>query len=272
MTTPSDQWKPQWAYPTPDGYRDEPFVVPFTFTVLADGFIHKAFPWHLDDDVPYLIRAILFSQVGTGVAPGPSNPGSFGFPALMRITETHGNPLSQTDPSPLCLTLGAWCQSPAFNGAAAQVQNAFGFPIEPEIECAPGGTILFDFQISTTAVVAFFSFVVGAETIIFSANVFGVAGNAIQIHVINGAALAIAVVGTAVTVTLNTGVSTLQDVANIINSTPAAAALIIATLSGGAPLTVMVAFALTNLSGGTAATPITLLGSLLGCKRFPECL
>lgn len=256
-------WRPQFAFQTPAGYRDEPYEVPFSFVVQADGQVYRSLPWQLDDDQPYLIRAVVFPEIGTA-----QNPAL--FPALCRITDTHGNPLSQG----LVLALGVWSQS-GFSSI-----NAFGFPLADEVECAPGGVLLFDFQLNTNATIAFFAHTGAVETIEFDAAVFGTAGNAFSIQLINpGAAnvpLSVAVVAGAVQVTLATNgasaiTSTFQDVANIINSTPAAAAVMSAQLSGANPVEVITAFGPSSLAGGAASTSVPVNGTILGVKRFKEC-
>lgn len=264
---PSAIFKPQWAYPTPPGFRDEPFWIPFTFTVKADGRLQSGFPRQLDDDVPWILRAVVFPQIGTGQQVNP---------ALCRITDTAGNPLSPQSVLPV-LSLGALSQS-GFD----QI-NAFGFPMEPEIPCSPGGTLVFDFVISTNALVAFLTYVGALEQIQFESTVFGTAGNAVTIHLVDTAVpltpLSVAVVGNAITVTLQDDgggalVTTYQDLANILNATPAAAALITASISGTNPaevLTVGVNVAAQHLALGAASTNVTIQGTLLGVKRFVDC-
>lgn len=254
---PADCYKPQWAYPTPEGFHDEPFIVDFSFTIPGDGGIYRFLPWQLDDDVAFLIRGIQWQQIGTG-----ENPGPFNSPALVRITDTKGNPLSDD----LVLSLGAWGQSPT-----GTVQNGAGFPIETEIVCDAGGTPVFDFQLSTTASVAALEQPNTLQTFVFDANVYGPAGNSITVALVAGAALAVAVAGDAVTVTLDSGVTTVAQVVAAINANAAASALILASSVGPAPNEVALAFAATALSGGATGEPITLVGSLFGVKRFTGC-
>jgi hypothetical protein len=265
---PARLYKPQWAFPTPAGYSDEVFLVPFQFTIPGDGNPVQSFPWSLDDDVPWLFRAIVFAELGTA-----QGDGGLGFPGLYRMRDTHGNPLSSGIPSnPLGMVLahGVYSQSALLVGGVPT--NAFGFPLEPEIECEPGGTILFDFQVSTNAKIASLIKTDAPESIEFDANVFGVSGNAATVAIVNGGALSIAVAGQAVTITINTGVSTYQQVRDLIMSTPAARAVVTAQLIGSAPATVITAMAATNLAGGAASTPILLQGCLLGVKRLLECV
>jgi hypothetical protein len=259
---PTAKFKPQWAYPTPSGYRDEIYEVPFTFLQLvADG---KTFslnlPVQLDDDVPTILRAIIFPNVA------PDN-----IPAMVRIRDSNGNPLSDG----LVLSAGVYGLS------GEQNFNAFGFPFEPEIECAPGGTILFDFLLASNGTVSNLTFTFGiGDTLQFFAVIMGAAGNGLTVQLIDpGAAnvpLSVALVGGVhVQVTLATNgasaiISTIAQVAAIVNNTPAIAAVMGVIASGGA--TVVVAEAQTPLVGGADGTTVTLNGSLVGVKRFPECL
>jgi len=267
---PERLFKPQWAYKTPAGYRDETFLVPFSFVIAGDGRLVRQLPWQLDDDVPYIIRGIFFPEIGQVLS---DRSGSGFFPGLCRIWDTHGNPLSQG----LVLGLGAWCQ-----GGVDPDGNTYagGFPIEPEIECAPGGALLFDFQLSTNATIAqFFDNLGGGNSITFWAGVFGTAGNGRTITLTDPGApnvpLSIAFVGVNVNITLATdggGVitTTAQDVANLLLNTPAAVGIMAATVDGN-PATLVTALAATPLAGGGASTPITVNGTFIGVKRFKDC-
>jgi len=251
---PAARFKPQWAYPTPQEARDEIFLIPFRFTMPGDGKLHQYFPIQLDDDVPWWYHGTFFPVIA--ISDGGTQP------SLSRLTDPHGNPLSQG----LMLSLGIW-------GVPDLVQQgAAGFPLEPAIECPPGSAIQIDFAVSTNATFAFFVHAGATAILEVDANVWGTAGNAATIQVANGAALSIAVVGQAITITINTGVSTFQDVADIINGTPAAKAVMLARLFGTNFAEVITAFGPSPLAGGTASTPVTIGGTLLGCKRFRECL
>jgi hypothetical protein len=271
---PAALFKPQWAYKTPAGYRDDFYLIPFSFQVPADGMLHLGFPVQLDDDVPYLIRGIIFPMVGTA-QPLYNQIPPLAFPGLVRMWDSHGNPLTEG----LVLALGVWAQSGFSDANTPTGINAFGFPLEPEVECSPGGAVIFDFQLNTNAVPA--TFTDGTSSLLLASSVYGTAGNATTIHLVNpgapNVALSVAVAGSAVTVTLATNgasalTSTWSDVAAAINGNAAAAALMSAVvLQNGS--TVATAIALTNLAGGAAAnaTPITVTGSLLGVKRFKDC-
>lgn len=272
---PTRLYKPQWAYKTPDGFRDETFLVPFTFTVPGNGSLVRQLPWQLDDDVPYIIRGILFPEIGQ-----VANDLSGFFPGLARIWDTHGNPLSQG----LVLGLGMWCQGGVdIVGGQGSVNGSnygWGFPIEPEIECAPGGALLFDFQLATNATIAnFFVDLGGGNFMTYWAGVFGIAGNGRTIQLIDpgapNVALSIAVVGVNVQITLATNgggviTTTAGDIANLLLNTPAAVGVMAATINGD-PTTVVTAFGPSALTGAAASTPITLNGCFIGVKRFKDC-
>lgn len=261
---PSAKFKPQWAYPTPDGFRDEIYQVPFTFTVPANGKTQSVdLPVQLDDDVPFIMRAILFPNCGIG-----DNP------TLVRIRDSENNPMMEG----LILAAGVYGLS------GFQNFNAFGFPFEPEVTCAPGGTILFDLLPGSNGSVSQVALFFGAGLLlVFFAQLMGAAGNGLTVQLIDpGAAnvpLSVAVVGGIhVQVTLQTNgasaiISTLQQVANIVNSTAASMALMGSFPQGvGAGATVATAVAQTPLVGGENGTTVTLNGTLVGVKRFPECL
>lgn len=259
-----DAYKPQWAYKTPEGFRDEPYTLPFLFTVSGSGLVPATdLPLQLDDDVPFIVRGIYFPQIGT--ATGLTGQ----IPAVCRIRDSHGYSLSQnggpgfqTLASDLILALGAYCLTGTDGGA-------FGFPIEPEVICEPGGTLLFDFLVSTNAAVASFS---GEGTITFLANTFGTAGNVVSIEIINGAGVSVSVIGSAVQFTVIIGVTTVAELQAALLASPAASAIIQASYlpSSGGALVGLVAVNL--LTGGAAsASDVTIVGSVLGVKRFKEC-
>ena len=274
---PDRLYKPQWATETPEGFRDETYIVPFQFTVPGNGSLVRGLPWQLDDDVPYIIRAINFPQIGQVLVPGGG-----GTPGLCRIWDSHGNPLSQG----LVLGLGMWCQGgvdvDSLGGTPGNPSHyGNGFPIEPEIECAPGGVLLFDFQLSTNALIAqFFDLIGGGPNgLTFWAGVFGTAGNGRTIQLVDPGApnvpLSVAVIGVNVTITLATdggGVitTTSADIATLLLNTPAAAGVMSAQPSGD-PNQVVAAFGPSPLASGTAGTDIAVVGSFIGVKRFKDC-
>jgi hypothetical protein len=261
---PTQKFRPQWAYPTPDGFRDETFIVgPFTLPVPGNGALSLDLPVSVDDDVQYYIRAIMLTTlIGT--------TGGQGTGVLARIRDTYGNPLSDG----LVLGLGVWANQE--NGL-----NGFGWVMEPELQCSEGGVLLFDLQASSNGRAASLVKAGTAEKITFTAAVMGTAGNSFSVELINPGApnvpLSVAVVGDAVEVTLATNggsaiTSTFAQVQAIVNSTPAAFALMFALLSGSNPNEVITALALTALSGGTNGTPAVYQGTFIGVKRFKECL
>ena len=273
---PKILYKPQFAYPAPQGFRAESFVLPFTFQVPADGKLYQNMPWRLDDDVPFVLRGIVFPQIGT--AQQNAGTGTYIFtPGQVRIRDTYGNPMSLG----LVLSFGPQGQSGFATGdtAAQQISggasgiNAWGFPFDCEVYCEPGGAILFDFQLATNAGVA----TAGTAGITFTAAVFGSAGSSAFVSIVNPGtanhALTIGVAGSTVTVTLATNgasaiTSTQGQVAALINSTPAAAAIMSAVTP--TPATTATADS-TALFGGTASTIIPVQGTLLGAKLYKDC-
>jgi len=282
-------FKPQWAYPTPPGFRDEFFAVPFNWTIPGDGSFVRSLPWALDDDVPYIIRGILFSEIGT-------YRGSI-FPGFCRIWEPHGNPLSsrgsvaQDGPEYLDLALanGVWSQS-GFNEI-----NGFGFPIEPEIYCPAGSTLLHDFQLNTNA--GFGDLDVlgpGADFLEVVAGLMGSIGGTFSLTLIDPGApnvpLSVALVGLDLQVTLATDggsalISTFNDVVAAINAAGAAGLIPAPAPWGAFPImraflggtgdgtTIVPANPQTFLTNGAGpSSPMYISGCYIGVKRFQECL
>lgn len=87
------------------------------------------------------------------------------------------------------------------------------------------------------------------QDLTYTSAVFGAAGNSTTIRYVGGGALSVAVVGTAITVTLNTGVSTATAVKTAVDASVAAAALVTVVVTGTGG-TVQVAAAATPLAGG----------------------
>jgi hypothetical protein len=253
-------YKPQFAYKPRPGFRQESFVLPFSFQVPADGKLYENFPWKLDDDVPYLLKGMVFPQIGTSAQV---------LPSLVRLRDTYGNPMSNG----LVLSFGAQGQS-GYAGI-----NAFGFPFDCEVECEKGGVILFDFQIDANSTpgpgVAGLSIAAGA--LFVAANIYGVIGNTYSIALVNPGtanhALTVAVSGTEVIVTLATNAgsvitSTYAQIAAAINASPVGSALLVAT---SVSATVAVALPQTPLNGGAPAVTVAIQGTLLGAKLWKDC-
>lgn len=87
------------------------------------------------------------------------------------------------------------------------------------------------------------------QDLTYTSELFGLLGNAITVTYVGGGALSVAVVGTAITVTLNTGVSTATLVRAAIIASTAASALVSVAVSGTGG-TVQVAAAVVSLAGG----------------------
>ena len=263
---PTALYKPQFAYETPAGYRDELYLIEFSFVVQANGKIQTLnLPVQLDDDVAYILRAIVFPNCGLEAL------GASSLPAFVRIRDSEGNPLM----SDLILSAGI------YGASGAGDDNAFGFPFEPEIVCTIGGAIIFDFLAGSNGFFSSHTFAFNVQGVMFFAVIMGAAGNGLTIQLIDpgapNVALSAALVGGVhVQVTLATDggsviTSTVDDVAAIVNSTPAVAAVMGAVVIGPPPQLVT-AKAQTALTGGVDGTTLTLNGTLIGVKRFKECL
>lgn len=155
---PSVKFKAEWAYPTPQGKRLESFLLPFSFSVTANGQVQENFPWKLDDDTDWMFRGVVFPQAGTAESANSGFTAYIGNPALVRIRDPYGNPITNGDPvagvpgsQDLVLAVGAIGGSgfvsatfPPPNGGPI---NASGFPFGCEIYCERGGVVTFDFLI-----------------------------------------------------------------------------------------------------------------------------
>lgn len=257
-------YRPQWAYRTPDGYRDETFIVgPFTLPANSNGSLSLNLPVSVDDDVTYWVRAVVLAlPLGTTLGQGTG--------ALVRVRDTYGNPLSDG----LVLGLGVW-------GNQESGLNAFSWVLEPELMCSEGGALLFDLQVSSNGTAATLVKTGTSEQMTFVAAIMGAAGNAVHVELLHTVApnlpLSVAVVGSDVIVMLATNgasaiVSTFAQVQAAINNSAAASALVFVLIAGTNPAEDITALALTPLAGGVNGTPVSFEGSLIGIKRFKECL
>lgn len=88
-----EKYRPQWFYVKPTGVNEEPFDVPFSFTLPADGSFNKDLPIQMDNE-ECIIRGIFFNKMapvvlGSGVFSLFSflhGPGTIGFgSAISRI-------------------------------------------------------------------------------------------------------------------------------------------------------------------------------------------
>lgn len=263
-------YKPQFAYGAPEGFHDEEFEVPVSFTFSGNGQLNRGLPWQLDDDMPMRIRGIYFRDLG---------PSQFAAsPGYCRIWDTMGNPLS----SDLVLALGMWGSGGIDSG---DNRYAWGFPIEPEIECAPGGILQFDFKLQTSANIGSGALEDGIQSpvTIYNGRIGVTTVKSITL-VDPGApniALSVGVIGTAVTVTLATdgaGVitSTFVEVANAINASPLTAGVITAfpeaaNDSAFDPAALAVAQGPVAIPSGDASQETTIVGTIIGVKRLRDC-
>jgi hypothetical protein len=265
----SKLFKPEWAYATPKGFRTESFVLPFSFSVLANGAIQENYPWHLDTDVPWIFRAAVFPQIGT--AQSVNAPAyNVGTPGLVRIRDTEGNPLTNCKETQDCvLAFGAVGQS-GFNNI-----NASGFPFGCGVDCERGGVITFDFILPSVAVPASLLVFAGYS---IQAVIAGPGGDNITVAFVAAGIntpLSVSVVGNAITVNLATNgggvaTSTYSQTAAAILASAAASALV--TVIIPSPIaTVANTFSATALTGGATVSYVNMQGTILGDKIFEEC-
>jgi hypothetical protein len=122
-------------------------------------------------------------------------------------------------------------------------------------DISSGGAIITNLADTTGIVID--QYVTGSEIpaslivqdLTYSSQLFGSAGNAITIGYINGASLLVSVVGNAISVQLNTGVSTASQVKTAIEASTPASALVSVDITGTGS-SVQVAAAATPLAGG----------------------
>lgn len=125
-----EKYRPQWFYVKPQGVQEEPFDVPFSFSLPPDGNTYADLPIQMVNE-ECIIRAIFFNvPASIGVEPTFAPPYF-----LMRLRDTYGNPTSDVP----TLNCGGWA-----NAAG----DGCGFPVEAEIRCAAGGVVLADIAIS----------------------------------------------------------------------------------------------------------------------------
>lgn len=262
--TPQNVYRAQWTYVTPPGYRDEIFEQPFFWQLVANGQLYRDLPIQLDDDADFIIRKIEFD--GT-----PGGGGS----SLVRFRDAFGNPLTTGYdnngfllPNGLILAMG-------FLGALS-------LPLESEIWCPAGSVLLVDLQPSTNGTISGLTIPLGAPPafVALLSTFVGTAGNGRSIHVVAPVLplqpLTVTVIGLAVTVSLATDgaavvTSTVNDVIAAINGTPAAAALMSASLDFGSGATIATAFGPSAFPLADNGFSTVFGGTLIGVKRFREC-
>jgi hypothetical protein len=129
-----EKFRPQWLYVKPSNVLEDAFDVPFSFTVLSDGSLYKDLPIQMDNE-ECIIRGIFFTTPPIIInGEGGTLPPYY----LGRLIDTYGNPTSDVP----TLNFGGWA-NPSGDGA--------GFPMEPEMRCAPGGVVRMDIQTSNFA-------------------------------------------------------------------------------------------------------------------------
>lgn len=272
---PNVPYKPQWAYKTPAGYRAESFVMPFNFTVPANGQQQRDFSWKLDDDAIFVLKGMVFPQVGTAQLANASNAlnaedvgtGLLGTPAMVRIRDAFGNVLTNYLPTQdLILAVGAIGLS-GFSGL-----NASGFPLDAEVFCQPSSQLFFDFLLPSNAANAYLiipNTASGGAALVIWAKAGGAQGNAISITATGGGGTSVAVAGNAITITVGAGATVNAIAAALLASAPASALVVPSVVGGVGPA--MPTFTATNLVGGMASGSQVVQGTLLGDKLFKDC-
>ena len=262
-------FRPDWAWSTPEGFRDELFVWNWSFTVPGNGSIVQGLPVQADDDADFYMRAIFCPQLAIvprslyGDAYTPRNTG------FMRLSTSDGRQLSRD----LLLTMGYLCAG-GFAG-----EQGFGGSLVDDLRIPRGGAVSLDVQLGTNAKFAEEQQAFGASTMRFYANVYGTSGNGRTVELINpgapNVALSAAAISNGIQVTLGTNgagtvTSTVAQVVAIINDTSAVAALVLAHYDGpGTDLASAVGPL--ALVGGEASENIQFSGAFLGYKRFAVC-
>lgn len=165
---PKNLYKPDFAFKTPEGFRDEQFQIPFTFTVPGNGAPIQNLAISADDDVPWLLRGLFFPQLG--LKENQTDPPATGFG---RIWDAKGNPMSQG----IVLTLGAWCQ------CGGDELCGWGFSFDNDLYVDAGGAVRLDLICSTNASWARADMTFGGDSIRYDANIYGTSGNGRQIKI-----------------------------------------------------------------------------------------
>jgi hypothetical protein len=262
---------PDWAWQTPAGFRDEPFVLNFLLPgLVADGATtHYGLPVQVEDDADFLVRSLLLPQIG--LAPRGSAIGGSGVnsPGRVRITTSNGQQLSRD----LVLYAGIW------GGAGmANLLAAGGSMVDP-LPVPAGGALLLDVLLATTGQPASASTTVNDTTLLVYANVFGAAGNGRTITIIDPGApnspLSVVMAGNNATISLQTDAlgaisTTFFLLAQFINSNASLEPLYVAEVSG-VPVEEIVAPDVLNFVGGTAGGLVDLAGAFVGVKRYKAC-
>lgn len=129
----ANQYRAQWVYYTPPGYRDDPFDVPFSFTVAAGAALNQNFPTQLDDDAPFIVRGF-FINSNQILNSAVTTLGGF---AQLWDANAPPNGLSFG----IAFNFGGWGFSP------------FSWPVEPELYCQAGAVLMMDLQLPGSGVV-----------------------------------------------------------------------------------------------------------------------
>jgi hypothetical protein len=122
-------YRPQFPYPTPEGYIDEEFTqyfdqfsVPALGTALAPAESVFGIPLHLEPGIEYRIRAVEVSAAAED-------------PLGIRFTDPWGNHLSD-----------GFVPVASYNGNQGSQPGGIPVALESEIVCPPGGIVTVDLK------------------------------------------------------------------------------------------------------------------------------
>lgn len=128
----------QFFFPTPPGYRDEPFVQPVTYGqnptigVPAGGYLNN-YVVQLDNDVPQLYRGLAWEGASQGQGAGPLS-GSI----QIQLRDAWGNYLTD---GYLPIWLYVWMAGETPPDGGSGLVKVF----EPELYCPAGSVLLIDY-------------------------------------------------------------------------------------------------------------------------------
>lgn len=127
-------YRPQWVYFTPPGFRDEDYRYVVSFPLVANGLEQANFQVQLDDDAPFVLRGIWWPGGATATE--------------CRIRDPWGNYLM----SDYCLNGGGLLLTGPQTGSSPVA-------VESEIICPAGSFLTFDFWPSTNGFNTAFNYV-----------------------------------------------------------------------------------------------------------------
>ena len=150
-------YRPQFAYATPEGCRDDEFTYSFdgSNTPLLNqdisGLTLRNIPLVLEQDAPFFWRGIKVGLMGQRVGGEPGTPAAYQFPDLaMKFQDCYQNDLS--DGFIPATQYGFPSNPVSFLGS---LLTGAPTPLDPEIYCPPGGYILLGIQAPTLNIPSF---------------------------------------------------------------------------------------------------------------------